>query len=261
MTPIHNLVFVAAMAVCAAAQTPGPTGQNPGSGTAAPAVKPAQKTPAATPSKSSGGKSTSQPPPVGLVVPKTGTRSVASSTVKTVTKSDKAPKPPKVGVVMVKPAAPAGGKGAKLPPKKPVTAVVAAPSQSPVKVVPEKSSGDTKPVKAEDVGITAEGRRDPFVSIIRNQPTSIAGPNCSVGKRCLFIPELELKGIARDTDGQMMAVVVSNTHRAYFLRENDQVFNGSVQKITSDSVIFREFATDHLGRETEHEVVKKLPRT
>jgi len=82
-----------------------------------------------------------------------------------------------------------------------------------------------------------------------------------VGKRCLFIPELELKGIAKDTDGQMMAVVVSTTHRAYFLRENDQVFNGSVQKITSDSVIFREFATDHLGRETAHEVVKRIPKS
>ena len=258
MKLIQNLVFVAAMAVCAAAQTPGPTGQNAGSGAAAPAAKPAT-TPAAATSKSSSGKSASQTPAVGLVVPKPGTRSVASPAGKTVTKSDKAPK---VGVVMVKPVpGPANGKGAKLPPKKSVTAVVAAPSQSPVKVVPERSSGDTKPAKAEDVGITAEGRRDPFVSIIRNQPTSIAGPNCSVGKRCLFIPELELKGIARDTDGQMMAVVVSNTHRAYFLRENDQVFNGSVQKITSDSVIFREFATDHLGRETEHEVVKKLPRT
>jgi len=59
----------------------------------------------------------------------------------------------------------------------------------------------------------------------------------------------------------MLAVVVSNTHRAYFLRENDQVFNGSVQKITNDSVVFREFATDHMGRETAHEVVKKIPKS
>jgi type II secretory pathway component PulC len=72
---------------------------------------------------------------------------------------------------------------------------------------------------------------------------------------------LVLKGIAKDTDGQMLAVVVSNNRRAYFLRENDQVFNGNVQKITTDSVIFRELGTDHLGRETAHEVVKKIPKS
>lgn len=111
--------------------------------------------------------------------------------------------------------------------------------------------------------VTAAGRRDPFMSIIRNLPTSAGAPTCSTpGKRCLYIPELVVKGIAKDTDGQMMAVVVGGaTKRAYFLRENDQVFNGSVEKITSDSVIFREFATDTLGRENAHEVVKRIPKT
>jgi hypothetical protein len=56
----------------------------------------------------------------------------------------------------------------------------------------------------------------------------------------------------------MMAVVVSGTKRTYTLRENDQVFNGNVEKITTDSVIFREFVRDAVGRESAHEVVKKL---
>jgi len=56
----------------------------------------------------------------------------------------------------------------------------------------------------------------------------------------------------------MLAVVVNSSHHTYFLRENDQVFNGSVEKITSDSIIFREFVKDPLGRETAREVVKKL---
>jgi hypothetical protein len=71
-----------------------------------------------------------------------------------------------------------------------------------------------------------------------------------------------VKGIAKDTDGQMLAVVVGGaSHRAYFLRERDQVFNGSVEKITSDSVIFREFGTDSFGRESAHEVVKRIPKS
>ena len=136
---------------------------------------------------------------------------------------------------------------------------VVAKKENQIKIVPQKVASVDKPAAKETI-VAGGSRRDPFLSIIRAMP-SAAGPNCSVGKRCLFIPELELKGIAKDPEGQMMAVVVSNTHRAYFLRENDQVFNGSVQRITSDSVVFREFSTDHLGRETAHEVVKKIPRS
>ena len=72
------------------------------------------------------------------------------------------------------------------------------------------------------------------------------------------IPELVLQGTVKDTSGKMMAVVANSIKKTYFLRENDQVFQGSVEKITSDSIIFREFVKDALGRETAREVVKKL---
>jgi hypothetical protein len=67
-----------------------------------------------------------------------------------------------------------------------------------------------------------------------------------------------LQGTVKDISGKMMAVVVNSSRRTYMLRENDQVFNGSVEKITTDSIIFREFVKDALGRETAHEVVKKI---
>ncbi len=73
-----------------------------------------------------------------------------------------------------------------------------------------------------------------------------------------MIPELVLQGTVKDTSGKMLAVVANSTKRTYFLRENDQVFQGSVEKITSDSIIFREYIKDALGRETAREVVKKL---
>jgi hypothetical protein len=108
----------------------------------------------------------------------------------------------------------------------------------------------------------AAGRRDPFVSPIR-APSGPQGPGagCSSGKRCLAIPELVLRGTVRDISGKMLAVVANSAQRTYTLRENDQVFNGSVEKITSDSIIFREFVKDALGRETAREVVKKLGPT
>jgi hypothetical protein len=68
-----------------------------------------------------------------------------------------------------------------------------------------------------------------------------------------------LAGTVKDISGKMMAVVVTGNKKTYTLRENDQVFNGSVEKITSDSVIFREFVKDAVGRESAREVIKKMP--
>jgi Tfp pilus assembly protein PilP len=105
----------------------------------------------------------------------------------------------------------------------------------------------------------AHGRRDPFVSPIRVAGPSGGAGNCTTGgKRCLAIPELVLQGTIKDLTGKMMAVIADSRKRTFFLRENDQVFNGSVEKITSDSIIFREYVKDALGRESAREVVKKL---
>jgi len=132
-------------------------------------------------------------------------------------------------------------------PHKPSVAQVEAPKTEPKPAVPAKMLG-------------AAGRRDPFISPIRN--ASAGTPqSCASGKRCLAIPELVLQGTVRDVTGKMMAVVSTSNRRTYTLRENDQVYNGSVEKITSDSIIFREFVKDAVGRETAKEVVKKMGPT
>ena len=301
MKPIQILVFVAATAVAAMAQNTNSTPQNTVSSTQANSTaKPKPKTVAATAAKpaagsaSHSGAGSSQNSTVKLIVPKTAAHGKTSgATVPGATASTSKPQlsaqsPPPGHKAAIQTSSTKGASSASKPGgaqkpqatvikpvQKPVTrakdenpaksAKAKAPvahEQPQVKVVPQKPPSSSKSsVVVEESSMGANNRRDPFVSIVRATPASGGGPACSVGKRCLFIPDLELKGIAKDPDGQMMAVVVSNARRAYFLRENDQVFNGSVQKITSDSVIFREFSIDHLGRESAHEVVKKLSRS
>jgi hypothetical protein len=108
--------------------------------------------------------------------------------------------------------------------------------------------------KDEDHYITAGNRRDPFVSPIVQHMTS-AG--CSTGKRCLAIDQIALRGIVK-SDAGMIAVVVNSLDKAYFLRENDPVFNGYVMKISGDSVVFKETIQDKLGHLSTREVVKKI---
>ncbi len=108
----------------------------------------------------------------------------------------------------------------------------------------------------------AHGRRDPFVSPIRNssgeQGAVSSGPPCTVGKRCLSIPDMAVHGTVKDINGKMMAVVLTPSRRMYLLSENDQILNGTVVKITKEAVTFREVSVDKLGHENTHDVVKKI---
>ena len=109
--------------------------------------------------------------------------------------------------------------------------------------------------KAEQKHINLAGRRDPFVSPVVNR--SMLGSGCSSGKRCLTIDQINLKGVVKADTG-MIAVVVNTLNKAYFLRENDPVFNGYVVRITGDSIIFKETVQDRLGKSFTREVTKKI---
>jgi len=98
--------------------------------------------------------------------------------------------------------------------------------------------------------------RDPFISpIMRTSASPLVG--CETGKRCLMVDQITLRGVVRGPNG-MIAVVENAARRAYFLRENDPVFNGTVVKITGDSIMFRETVKDKVGKESTREVVKRV---
>jgi Tfp pilus assembly protein PilP len=83
------------------------------------------------------------------------------------------------------------------------------------------------------------------------------GSGCSTGKKCLEIGAINLRGVVH-SDGGFIAVVTNDVNKAYFLRENDPVFNGYVVKITGDSIVFKETMQDRLGKTFTKEVVKKI---
>jgi hypothetical protein len=98
------------------------------------------------------------------------------------------------------------------------------------------------------------GKRDPFFSPVVQQPT---GSGCSSGKKCLEIGQINVRGVVKSESG-FIAVVTNSLNKAYFLRENDPVFNGFVMRITGDTVVFQETVQDKLGKPLTHEVVKRI---
>jgi Tfp pilus assembly protein PilP len=128
---------------------------------------------------------------------------------------------------------------------KPETAAKPAPSVEALK-------GSELP-KPEDKKWAMTGKRDPFFSPV----VQANGSGCSTGKKCLEIGQINLRGVVKSENG-FIAVVTNTLNKAYFLRENDPVFNGYVVKITGDSVVFQETVQDKLGKTFTREVVKKI---
>jgi Tfp pilus assembly protein PilP len=126
--------------------------------------------------------------------------------------------------------------------------------QQKIAVADQKKPADPKKEETKKINLT--GQRDPFVSPVVNR--SMLGSGCNTGgKRCLAIDQINLKGVVKSDTG-MIAVVVNALDKAYFLHENDPVFNGYVVKITGDSIIFKETFQDKLGKSFTKEVTKKI---
>ena len=139
-----------------------------------------------------------------------------------------------------------------------------APAQAPPFAAKAKPAA--KPAAAKKPAATAakapaaaapKGKRDPFVSPVMRAPGGGPATCTGGGKKCLSIGEIALQGVVKSQNG-MIAVVVNSAKKTYFLRENDPVFNGYVVKITGDSVVFREQATDNMGKPMTRDVVKKV---
>jgi len=136
--------------------------------------------------------------------------------------------------------------------------VAAKASIKPKTITPEKKA-EPVPVVAQStpVKLPNPGKRDPFLSPIA--AAALRGPaaNCSTGKRCLVVDQIALKGVVQTKTGNI-AMVENGAKRSYYLHENDALFDGSVVKITGDSVTFRQESSDILGRPVSKEVVKKV---
>lgn len=198
-----------------------------------------------------------------------------SKQVQTVAKSNPVPAPKQVQTLAKNNPAPATkpapvAKAAKVTakPAPPVKIVAANPAASKVAAKqPEKLKVDAKASqldaallqpkpeqkKPEEKKWAMTGKRDPFFSPVVQQN----GSGCTTGKKCLEIGNINLRGVVKSDTG-FIAVVTNSLNKAYFLRENDPVFNGYVVKITGDSVVFQETVEDKLGKPFTREVVKRI---
>jgi hypothetical protein len=143
----------------------------------------------------------------------------------------------------------------KAPKKVKIAAAAEVKPAAPAKPATDAGKADaSKQAQPEEKKWAMSGKRDPFFSPVVQQA---GGSGCSTGKKCLEIGHINVRGVVKSDTG-FIAVVTNDLNKAYFLRENDPVFNGYVIRITGDSVVFQETVQDKLGKPFTREVVKRI---
>jgi len=135
-------------------------------------------------------------------------------------------------------------------------------------LVAVSASGQVRPERAVPVQATAprpaytynaDGRRDPFVSLLRRGRESVRRPDGKVldGVRSLMINEIALKGVLI-SHGDAIALVQGVDNKTYLVRVNDRLLDGYVRAVTPDALILMQDVNDPLSVTKQREVRKTL---
>ena len=103
----------------------------------------------------------------------------------------------------------------------------------------------------------ADGRRDPFVSLVGTGSNPAQGGTHAAGLPGLLIDEVLVKGVIRGRSGYL-AIVQSPDSRTYIVREGDRLLDGTVKTITQEGVMFSQDVTEPLALVKQREVAKRV---
>lgn len=100
------------------------------------------------------------------------------------------------------------------------------------------------------------GRRDPFRSLLAAQPSKETGVR-PPGVRGVGVEELKLQGVLRLPDG-WVAMVLGTDNASYLIRAGTVLYDGTVDRVEPDRVIFHLQIADPKSLKPYREVVRTL---
>ena len=102
----------------------------------------------------------------------------------------------------------------------------------------------------------SRGRRDPFISLALG--LNVLGPDeRPPGLQGMLIQEVSLHGIVKTVDGYI-AMIQGTDNKSYFARAGERLYDGNIQEIDDDKVVFRQEINDPLRIEKFQQVEKTL---
>jgi Tfp pilus assembly protein PilP len=144
-------------------------------------------------------------------------------------------------------------------PAKPAAAAPSTPATAPVTQGPaaEKKSDAVEP---QGFTYNPEGRRDPFVSLLRRGVSSAETGQRVAGLSGLGTAEVSLRGTLK-SNGTFVGILKGVDNKTYIVRAGDKLSDGSIRSITADAMVILQQVNDPLSLEKQQEVRKLLRQT
>jgi Tfp pilus assembly protein PilP len=104
-----------------------------------------------------------------------------------------------------------------------------------------------------------EGRRDPFISLLRRGSDSRAAASGTrpSGLGGLGAEEITLRGTVRSRDG-FVGILQGADQKTYIVRAGDKLYDGTIRTITQNDLVIVQQVNDPLSLEKQREVRKVL---
>lgn len=142
----------------------------------------------------------------------------------------------------------------------PASAQSAAKPQGSQPAAPAATSGAPAappPVEQAPYTYDAQGRRDPFVSLLARGSDPRGASTRAAGLPGVLIAEASVKGIVRDRSG-FIAMIQGTGTKTFIVRAGEKLMDGSVKAIAADSVVFLQDVNDPLSMVKQKEVRKPV---
>ena len=103
----------------------------------------------------------------------------------------------------------------------------------------------------------AQGRRDPFVSLLARGSDPRGASNRPAGLSGLMIAEVAVKGVVRDRAG-FLAMIQGPSTKTFIIRPGEKLMDGTVKAIDAEGVVFSQDVNDPLSMVKQKELRKMV---
>jgi hypothetical protein len=156
------------------------------------------------------------------------------------------------------PPSPAPASASQPPPPKSAAAASASQPPSPKSAAPASASQEegAAPPPAENYSYRAEGRRDPFQSLL-GAGTGMTGSRKGDGPSGMTVAEISVRGIMQSR-GALIAMVHGPDNKTYIVHQGDKLLDGTIKTITPQGLVVVQEVNDPLSLVKQREVRKLL---
>ena len=140
-------------------------------------------------------------------------------------------------------------------------AAPAAPAQGTATPAPAAKDAANPVLEPQGFNYNPEGRRDPFVSLLRRGLDDRANNGArGSGLAGILSSEVALRGTLISRGGYV-GILQGVDNKSYIVRVGDKLLDGSVRSISADAMVILQQVNDPLSLEKEREVRKLLRQT